>query len=134
MIGSTEIKLPSGTAGGVSEINYSDEKGVEPRYGKGAVARGYGRKNYKASGSLTMDREEFEKLKTSMGGNVYKKPVNIVVSYGNDDMPSVTDTLPDVMFTKSDSSNTKQDSDNVSQMKLDFIILSPIKWGGVAAA
>jgi hypothetical protein len=132
---SVEIKLPSGTAVGVAEISYNDEKGLEARYGKGAKARGYGRKNYKASGSMTLDRDEFEKLKAALGDNVYgNKPFSIVVSYGTDDQPTVTDTLPDVLITKTDSSNTKQDSENVSQMKLDFTILSPIKWGDKAAA
>lgn len=128
-----EIKLSSGTSTGVTEISYNDEKGVEARFGKGAIPRGYGRKNYKAAGSMTMDRDEFEALKKNLGGSVYKKPFPIVVSYGNDDMPTVTDTLPDCMVTKTDSSNTKQDSENVSQMKLDFVILSPIKWGSSAA-
>lgn len=132
---SVEIKLPSGTAVGVAEISYNDEKGTEARYGKGAVPRGYGRKNYKASGSMTLDRDEFEKLKTAQGGNVYgNKPFPIVVSYGTGDQPTVIDTLPDVLITKTDSSNTKQDSENVSQMKLDFTILSPIKWGDSPAA
>lgn len=128
-----EIKLPSGTAAAVTEISYNDEKSIEARYGKGSKPRGYGRKNYKASGSMTMDRDEFESLKKALGGSVYKKPLNIVVSYGADDLPTVTDTLPDVVITKIDSSNTKQDSDNAGQMKLDFTILSPIKWGDQAA-
>ena len=130
---SVEIKLPQGTAVGITEISYNDEKSVEARYGKGAVPRGYGRKNYKASGSMTLDRDEFEALKKALGGSVYNdSPFPIVVSYGNDDMPTVTDTLPDVLIIKQDTSG-KQDSDNVSAMKLDFTILSPIKWGDSAA-
>jgi len=130
---SVEIKLPSGTAVGVAEISYNDEKGLEARYGKGGKPRGYGRKNYKGAGSMTLDRDEFEKLKSAMGGSVYgNSPTQVIVSYGTGDLPTVTDTLPDVLFTKTDTS-AKQDSENVSQMKLDFTILSPIKWGDKAA-
>jgi len=78
---------------------------------------------------MTLDRDEFEKFKKALGGKVYDtEPFIIVVSYGNDDMPTVTDTLPDVLISKTDTS-AKQDSENVSEMKLDFTILSPIKWG-----
>jgi hypothetical protein len=130
---SVEIKLPQGTAVGITEISYNDEKGVEARYGKGAIPRGYGRKNYKGSGSMTLDRDEFENLKKALGGSVYNAdPFAIVVSYGNDDMPTVTDTLRGVLISKTDTS-AKQDSENAGEMKLDFTVLSPIKWGDKAA-
>jgi len=37
---SVEIKLPQGTAIGITEVSYSDEKGLEARYGKGATRAG----------------------------------------------------------------------------------------------
>ncbi len=130
---SVEIKLPNGTAIGITDINYNDEKGIEKRYGKGAVPRGYGRKNYNASGDITIDRDEYESLKNALGGTVYgDNPFQIVVSYGNNDMPTVTDTLPDVLIAKQ-STGAKQDSENAGEMKLDLEFLSPIKWGGRAA-
>lgn len=67
------IMLPSGLAFGIQELNYEDGQEVEARYGRGATPRGYGRKNYEASGSMTMDRDQFEPfklaLKLSAGSN-----------------------------------------------------------------
>ena len=124
---------PQGEVTGITEISYSDERPVEPRYGKGAVPRGYGRKNYKASGSLTLDKDEHERLRKAMGGTVYGgSPVTIVVGYANKDQPTITDTLPDCVFTKQDTSG-KSDDDNAGSVKLDFTILSPIKWNGAQA-
>ena len=130
---SMEIQLPSGSAVGITEISYSDERPVEGRYGKGGKPRGYGRKNYKASGSMTLDRDEAERLRKALGGSFYKtQPLVISVSYGNDGQKTVTDKLPDVMITKTDTSG-KQDDDNAGVVKLDFNILSPIEWDGIPA-
>jgi hypothetical protein len=131
---SVEIQLqPSGVAIGVTEINYNDERGIEARYGKGAVPRGFGRKNYKASGSMTLDKDEAEILREALGGSFYSNtPFPIIASYSNDDRNTITDVLPDCMITKADTSG-KQDEDNVGAVKLDFIILSPIEWNGKSA-
>jgi hypothetical protein len=130
---SVEIQLPNGAAIGVTDIGYNDERPVEARYGKGSTPRGYGRKNYKASGSMELDLDEAERLREALGGGVYGgKPFAIVVSYANDDMPRVTDTLPDCKITKMDS-GAKQGDENVGARKFDFEILSPIKWGGTPA-
>lgn len=130
---SVEIQGPQGTIVGVEDISYGDERPIEARYGKGSTPRGYGRKNYKASGSITLDKDEFESLRTALGGSVYTGDLaTIVVGYANDDQETITDTLPDVRFTKQDAS-AKQDDDNAGQVKLDFEILSPIKWNGVEA-
>jgi hypothetical protein len=130
---SVEIQLPNGVAVGITSINYNDERAVEPRYGKGSTPRGYGRKNYKASGNMELDRDEADALREALGGSVYKgESFQIVVSYGNDGMPTSTDTLPAVKITKQDS-GASQDDDNAGKMKHDFAILAPIKWGGTPA-
>ncbi len=130
---SVEVQLPSGVAVGVTSINYSDERPVEPRYGKGSLPRGYGRKNYKASGSIELDRDEAELLRTNLGGSVYKgDPFMVAVSYGDDGMPTVTDILPQCKITKQDT-GASQDDDNAGKVKYDLAILEPIKWGGQSA-
>jgi hypothetical protein len=106
---------------------------LESRYGKGAKPRGYGRKNYKASGSLKLDRDEYEWLRTALGGSVYAgDPFAIVVSYANDDQDTVTDVLPDCKISKNDTS-AKSDDDNAGAVSLDFTIFSPIRWNGEPA-
>ena len=131
------IMLPSGLAFGLTEISYEDGQEVEPRYGRGAVPRGHGRKNYEASGSATMDRDQFEHFKLALaalggGGILDHKPFPIIVSYANADLPLIADTLPDVKVTKF-SAGYKQGEANDGQVKLNFKILSPIKWNGIPA-
>ena len=127
---SIEIELPSGITVGMTEINYSDERGVEARYGKGSVPRGYGLKNYAASGSGTLDKDEYERLRSALGGSLYTKtPWVIVVSYANYDQAAIVDIIKGVMITKQDTS-VKQNDDNTGQVKIDFVALEPIEWNG----
>ena len=131
---SMEIQLqPSGVAIGITEISYSDERSIEARYGKGSIPRGYGRKNYKASGSMTLDRDEAERLRKARSGSFYDgEPFPIIVSYANNDQEAVTDKLPQCLISKAETGG-KQDDDNTGAVKMDFIILSPIEWNGTPA-
>ena len=124
---------------GITEIKYSDEQSVTARYGRGAVPRGYGRGNYEASGSMVLDRDEWEKLKLALvalsntGGIYDHTPIPIVVSYANDDMGTVIDTLRDCKISKFDGGGGSQGDDNVSPITCEFTILSPILWDGIPA-
>ncbi len=124
---------------GITEIKYSDEQSVTARYGRGAVPRGYGRGNYEASGSMVLDRDEWEKLKLALvalsntGGIYDHTPFPIVVSYANDDMGTVIDTLRDCKISKFDGGGGSQGDDNVSPITCEFTILSPILWDGIPA-
>ena len=129
---SITIQGPQGTMIDIQEISYSDERPIEATYGKGSIPQGYGRKNYKASGNMTLLRTEFEALRLACGGSVYtRQPLTIVVAYANEDQETVVDTLPTVHITKTDTS-PKQGEEKV-EVKIEFSILSPIKWGGVSA-
>lgn len=130
---SVTIVLPSGASIGISEINYSDERPIEERYGKGSLPRGFGRKNYKASGSMTLDRDEANLLQLALGGSFYSGLLfPIIVSYAVESQPPITDSLPACKIVKIDVS-AKQDDDNAGQVKLDFKILETIKWNFVPA-
>ena len=124
---------------GITEIKYSDEQSVTARYVRGAVPRGYGRGNYEASGSMVLDRDEWEKLKLALvalsntGGIYDHTPFPIVVSYANDDMGTVIDTLRDCKISKFDGGGGSQGDDNVSPITCEFTILSPILWNGIPA-
>ena len=90
--------------------------------------------------SLGYKKEEdnpWEKLKnelTATGGGIYDHaPFTIVVSYANNDMPTVTDTLKDCKITKFSGGGGSQGDDNVSPMTCEFTILKPILWNGVPA-
>jgi hypothetical protein len=131
--------LPSGTAAGITEIKYSDEQPVTGHYGRGAIPRGYGRGNYAATGSMVLDRDEWEKLKlplvgTSGGGGIYDhSPFVIVVAYANNDMPEIVDTLKSVKISKFDGGGGSQGDDKVTAITCEFTILEPILWNGVPA-
>jgi hypothetical protein len=132
------VVLPSGAAVGITEIKYEDGQDIEARYGRGAVPRGYGRKNYEASFSYVLDRDEWEihklVLAATGGGKIYDHlPFPIVVAYCNDDMGMVVDTLPACKITKFSGGGGSQGDDNVSPITCEGKILSPIIWNGVPA-
>ncbi len=130
------VTLPSGEAVGITEIKYEDGQGAKARYGKGAIPRGYGRENYEATGSMTLDRDEWESLKSELAadGGIYDHvPFIIVVNYANNDMGNITDTLKDCKITKFTGGGASQGSDNASPITCEFLILSPIEWNGTPA-
>lgn len=131
------VTLPHGEAAGITEIKYEDGQSVTARYGKGSVPRGFGRGNYEASGSMVLDRDEWEKLKkelTANGGGIYDhEPFTIVVSYANDNLGTITDTLKQCKITKFSGAGGSQGDDNASPMTCELTILRPILWNGVPA-
>lgn len=131
------VILPHGEAAGITEIKYEDGQPVTARYGKGSVPRGFGRGNYEASGSMVLDRDEWEKLKkelTANGGGIYDhEPFTIVVSYANDNLGTITDTLKQCKITKFSGAGGSQGDDNASPMTCELTILRPILWNGVPA-
>lgn len=136
---SITVTCPTGVIAGISEIKYSDGQAITARYGRGAVPRGYGRGNYEASGSMVLDRDEWERLKLALlaaadGGGIYDhKPFTIVVSYADNDMGITTDVLKSCKITKFDGGGGAQGDDNVSPISCELTILEPILWGGVPA-
>lgn len=59
--GDVDIKLP-GLALQVQEISYDDEQEMEETYGKGSKPRGFGTGNYKASGKMSLLRDDYDDL------------------------------------------------------------------------
>ncbi|MCH5277471.1 MAG: hypothetical protein J1E80_06500 [Desulfovibrionaceae bacterium] len=133
------VVTPSGEQIGITEIKYTDGQSIEARYGRGAVPRGYGRGNYEASGSMVLDRDEWERLKLALvasggSGDIFgHRPFPIIVSYANDDMGTVVDMLKDCKITKFDGGGGSQGDANVSPITCEFTILSPIVWNGIPA-
>jgi hypothetical protein len=132
------VTLPSGVAVGITEIKYEDEQPVTAHYGKGAVPRGYGRGNYAASGSMVLDRDEWEKLKVycvaSGKGRIYDhRPFPIVVAYASPDQITLVDVLKSCKLQKFTGGGGSQGDDKVSAMTCEFVILEPILWGGAPA-
>jgi hypothetical protein len=129
------ITFPNGTMIGIQEIQYGDKKDGEEQYGKGSMPVGYGEGNYSAEGKAKMSREEFEKFTDALmttGKAIYKhKPFVIVVSYANEDQPTITDTLRSCKLVSNDT-NPKQ-GDKSIDMEINFKILGGILWNGKEA-
>jgi hypothetical protein len=136
---SVRVMLAEGVVAGITEIKYSDEQPITAHYGRGSLPRGYGRGNYSASGSMVLDRDEWETLKLSLaasphGSGIYDhEPFVIVVAYANHDMPEVIDTLKSCRITKFDGGGGSQGDDKVSPITCEFTILEPILWNGIPA-
>lgn len=134
---SITVTGPHGDIAAITEIKYEDGQSIEGRYGRGSVPLGYGRGNYEASGSMVLDRDEWEKLKkelTAEGGGIYDHaPFTIVVSYANDDMETITDTLKNCKIQKFSGGGASQGDTNASPITCEFLILSPILWNGTPA-
>ena len=100
------------------------------------MPRGWGRGNYEASGSMVLDRDEWEIFKKSLsesGGLYDHAPFTIIVAYANNDMGTVVDTLKSVKITKFDGGGASQGDANASPISCEFTILEPILWNGTAA-
>ena len=127
------VNLPQGVAINITAISYSDSQPITARYGKGGVAHGYGTGNYEASGSMTIDLEEWERLTPHLGSTIYDHdPFPITASYANSGKATVTDKLPAIKITKVSTSNS-QGSENAGAKDIEFSCIKPINYGGKPA-
>ncbi len=94
--GDVDLKIP-GLAVQVQEISYDDEMDMEETYGRGSKPRGYGTGNYKASGKLSLLRDDYDDLLAyckAKGTPFYKMEFpSIIVAYANDGGRTVIDEL-----------------------------------------
>lgn len=101
----------------------------------GNKPKGYGSGNYKASGKLSMLREDYIDLTNyaaRKGKGIYDLVIpKIVVAFANNNLPMQVDTLPQVTFTK--KSNKAAQGDKTLKVDIDFIIAGVIETNGVKA-
>lgn len=130
--GDVDVKIP-GLAVVVQEISYDDEQEMEEAYGKGSRPRGYGKGNYKASGKMSMLRDDYDdildycrRMKIPFFG--VELPM-VVVSYGNDGGRTRMDVLKKVVFTK--RSHKAAQGDKSLTVDIDLMIVGGIVEDGV---
>ena len=127
-----DIKFP-GLAIQLQEISYDDEQEMEELYGKGASPRGYGTGNYKASGKISMLRDDYDDLLAYCKAKklaFYKMEIpSIVVSYANEGSHTKIDELKKVKFIK--RSNKAAQGDKSLTVDIDLMILGGIIQDGV---
>lgn len=127
-----DVKFP-GLVLQLQEISYDDEQAMEESYGRGAMPRGYGTGNYKASGKMSMLRDDYDELLAyckAHGLAFYKMEIpSIAVSYANEGDRTRIDELKKVKFVK--RSNKAAQGDKSLTVDIDLMIVGGIIQDGV---
>ena len=130
--GDVDVKLP-GLNLVVQEISYDDEQEMEESYGRGYRPRGYGKGNYKASGKMSMLRDDFDDVLDyckATGKSFYNVELpSVVVSYGNPGGRTRIDELKRVVFVK--RSHKAAQGDKTLTVDIDLMIVGGIVEDGV---
>ena len=125
--GDVDLKIP-GLNIQVQEISYDDELEMEEVYGSGSKPRGYGTGNYKASGKLSMLRDDYDDLLAyckQKGVPFYKMELpSIIVSYANEGARTKIDELKKVKFSK--RSNKAAQGDKSLTVDVDMMIVGGV--------
>ncbi len=130
--GDVDVKFP-GLVLQLQEISYDDELEMEESYGRGSKPRGYGTGNYKASGKISMLRDDYDDLLDYCKSKriaFYKIMIpSIVVSYANDGERTRIDELKKVKLIK--RSNKAAQGDKNLKVDIDLMIIGGIIQDGV---
>lgn len=130
--GSIDIQIP-GLALEAQEISYDDELESELVYGKSPVPRGYGNGNYKASGKISLLRDDYNDILDYCKKNnlkFYQVVIDkIIVSYANEGQPTRSDVINKVKFSK--RTNKVANGDKSFKVDLDLLIMGTIVQDGV---
>lgn len=132
--GDVDVKFP-GLVLVVQEISYDDEQDMEESYGRGYKPRGFGKGNYKASGKLSMLRDDYEDLLAfckARGVSFYDLELpSIVVSYADNGKAISTDELKKVRPIK--RTHKAAQGDKSLSVDVDLMIVGGIIANGVQA-
>ena len=130
--GDVDVKIP-GLNLVVQEISYDDEQEKEESYGMGNKPRGYGKGNYKASGKISMHRDDYDDVLDfckAKGIAFYGMEIpSMVVSYANLGGRTRIDELKRVVFTK--RSHKAAQGDKTLSVDIDLMIVGGIVEDGV---
>lgn len=133
--GDVDLKFP-GLALVVQEISYDDEQDMEESYGLGYRPRGYGKGNYKASGKMSMLRDDYNELLAfckAKGTPFYGLEFpSIVVSYADNGKATVSDELKKVRPVK--RTHKASQGDKSLTVDVDLMIVGGIVTDGVEPA
>ena len=132
--GDVDVKFP-GLVLVVQEISYDDEQDMEESYGRGYKPRGFGKGNYKASGKLSMLRDDYEDLLAfckAKGVSFYDLELpSIVVSYADNGKAISSDELKKVRPIK--RTHKAAQGDKSLSVDVDLMIVGGIITYGVQA-
>lgn len=127
------VRLPHGEPMLIQEISYKDSLEVDPIYGKGGMAQGWGRGNHKGEGSMKVLREDFDKFVEWAAGQgrsiLQTDPFAITVNYMDEDSVLVTDELRRCKIYGDIEAAPSQGSKSI-EMTINFLILGGVSWNG----
>ena len=130
--GDVDVKIP-GLVLVVQEISYDDEQDMEESYGKGNRPRGYGKGNYKASGKMSMLRDDYDDVLAyckAKGVPFYGLEwPSVVVSDANEGERTRIDELKKVVPIK--RSHKAAQGDKSLTVDIDLMIVGGIVEDGV---
>lgn len=130
--GDVDVKIP-GLNPVFQEISYDDEQEMEESYGKGGKPRGYGKGNYKASGKVSMHRDDYDDILDyckATGKPFFGVELpSVVVSYANPGDRTRIDELKRVVFVK--RSHKAAQGDKTLSVDIDLMIVGGIVEDGV---
>lgn len=131
--GDVDLQLP-GIVTEVQEVSYDDELEKEVVYGRGSAPRGHGTGNYKASGKISLLRDDYEAIVDYCKTNnipFYKLEMpKVIVSYAKGDGRTTVDVLNGVSFSK--SSYKAAQNDKSLKIDLDLFIAGTIDRDGLS--
>lgn len=129
------VKLP-GLDLELQSIDYGDELEKEASYGTGAVPKGFGRGNYKATckfGLLKDDYDQFADWCKAQGKRLYDLVIpKVVVSYANDGDRIKTDVINKVTIIKVD--NKAAQGDKTLPIDIECLVVGKIVRDGLDPA
>jgi hypothetical protein len=69
----------------IKSVDWSDTRGITPTYGAGGAPHGYGRRNYRAQGSMEVADETYAALLTAAAvvGGIYNLIFSLNLKYGS---------------------------------------------------
>ena len=130
--GDVDLKIP-GLNIQVQEISYDDELEMEEVYGSGSKPRGYGTGNYKASGKMSMLRDDYDDVLAyckAKGIPFYGiEWPSVVGSYANEGARTKIDELKKVVPIK--RSHKAAQGDKSLTVDIDLMIVGGIVEDGV---
>lgn len=131
--GDVDLQLP-GIVTQVQEISYDDELEKEAVYGAGSAPRGYGTGNYKASGKISLLKDDYDEIVNYCKRNnvpLYKLVLpKVIVSYAQGDGRITQDVLNRVSFSKTGTKAAQ--GDKSIKVDIDLMIAGTIDRDGLS--
>jgi hypothetical protein len=127
---SIKALMPTGFILGLEKITYKDKKDDEVITGTNGLPRGVGRGEYTGDVEVEMGRDEYDLLDayaSAHGGFYNMPPIPIVVSYGHNGQPIITDELQ-THFTERNFGGSKGDKN--LKVSLKGAMTAPLKTNG----